>query len=211
MQINARLTLVIQSVQSPSSARCWPNLIPVANCLSQIYEMNYQDQINNFFAEFNKFFDEAAPLIIEETAIEYFKESFISKSFDGEKWPALSKNYKPKRGSMMVRTSALVNSIRPVVTTPSRVLISAGNSKVSYAKVHNEGGLVTRNTRSETFVRNRFGKGIKKGKFKRGTTPGQGFTFKASSYNMPQRQFMGHAKELNQRIINRIKAQYKLS
>ncbi|ADY51526.1 hypothetical protein Pedsa_0954 [Pseudopedobacter saltans DSM 12145] len=165
----------------------------------------FQIQLENFFARFNQHFDEAVPTIIAETANEYYRESFVKKSFDGKPWPALSKNYKPKRGTMMVRSANLINSIRPGVVSPSLVTSRAGSTKVPYARVHNEGEQISRTARSETFMRNRYKAGNKKGKFKRGATYNtKGYTFKAYSYNMPQRQFMGHAKELNQRIVKRI-------
>lgn len=177
--------------------------------------MNSEQQINSFFAKQKQFFDHQAPGIISKTAVEYYKESFRKKGFDGKPWPALSKGYKPKRGSMMVRSSKLMNSVRDSLTTPERVVISAGNSKIPYARIHNEGGVINRAARSETFVRNRFKRGKKSkafgglGLFKKGTTAGRGLTFKSFTTRMPQRQFMGYSFELNERIIKRIKAAYK--
>lgn len=172
-------------------------------------------QLNQFFQKQNRFFSKDIPAIISKTSVEYFKESFRAKSFDGKPWPSLSKRYKPKRGSMMVRSSKLMNSIRDTETTATKVVISAGNSRVPYAKIHNEGGVIQKAARSETFVRNRYTRGAKSkafgglGLYKKGTKAGQGLTFKAHQINMPKRQFMGYAFELNERIIRRIVAAAK--
>ena len=75
--------------------------------------------------------------IVAETATEYFKETFRKKAFDGNPWaPARTAK---KRGSLLVDSGAMMNSIRPLVISPQRVVIAAGNQKVTYAKVHNEG------------------------------------------------------------------------
>lgn len=172
-------------------------------------------QIDSFFRKHQKFFREDAPAIIAKTAVEYYKGSFRTKSFDGKPWPALSKRYKPTRGSMMVRSSKLMNSIRDTQTTPDKVVISAGNSQIPYARIHNEGGVINRAARSELFVRNRYTRGKKakafggKGLFKKGTSAGRGLTFRASQVRMPQRQYLGYATDLNKRIIDRFKAAYK--
>ena len=164
-----------------------------------------EQQINAFFKKHKAFFDQDAPRIIARTATEYYKQRFREKSWDGKPWPALSKNYKPKRGSMMVRTSKLMNSIQESTVTPGKVVISAGNSKVPYARIHNEGGVIKRAARSEVFNRNR----NKKGRFRKGTKAGKGFTFRAGTINMPKRQYMGFTQELNERVIKRFKELYK--
>ena len=166
--------------------------------------MNNQEKINAWFARFEHRMNEVVPNIIAETANEHYRGSFTRKSWDNSPWAQTKKPN--KKGTLMVRTpGGLASTIRPSTVSPSRVTISAGSSKVSYARVHNEGGLVTRAARSETFVRNRNSKRGKVGQFKRGTTRGQGFTFKAYRYNMPKRQFMGHSAIVNRLIITRIK------
>lgn len=172
-----------------------------------------RQQIERFFKKHQAFFDQKAPAIIAKTAVESFKGNFTTKSFDGKPWQPLSKSYKPKKGSMMVRSSLLVNSIRESVVSPQRVVISAGNSKVPYARIHNQGGVINQAARSETFKRNRSplkgGKGG--GKFRKGTTPGQGLTFKARTITIPKRQFMGYSQGLNKAIMARFKEIYKFT
>lgn len=162
-----------------------------------------EQKLNAWFDRFAHKLENGVPEVVAETAVEYFKESFVRKSWDNSPWAETAKPV--KRGSLMVRSSQLLNSIRPAIISAPVVRISAGNSKVPYAKVHNEGGLINRAPRSETFTRNRFNRGTKKSRFKKGTNAGQGFSFKAYSYNMPKRQFMGHSAIMNKRIIIRLK------
>ena len=70
--------------------------------------------MQNFRAELQELVDgviDAAGDIIEEEAVEYFKERFEVKEWNGEPWQP-AKNPK-KSGSLLVQSSALVNSIRP--------------------------------------------------------------------------------------------------
>ncbi|MCD8177296.1 MAG: phage virion morphogenesis protein [Tannerellaceae bacterium] len=107
------------------------------------------------------------------TGVSYFKDSFRRKGFDGKKWePAkVDQSGKRRKGSLMVQSAALMNSIRAASVSEEEITWSAGNEKVAYAEVHNEGG--------------------KSGR-------GKGF-------QMPQRQFMGHAEELEEKITERFK------
>ena len=77
--------------------------------------------------------------IIAETATEYFKGSFQRKAFDGAGWKRSTKD----SGSTLVQTGNLMNSIRPAEVTARKVVISAGNGHVGYARIHNEGGEIT--------------------------------------------------------------------
>lgn len=127
--------------------------------------------------------------IVAETSVEYFQNTFRTKKFDGNPWapPRV-----PKRsGSLLVQSGALLNSIRPVLVSPERIVIAAGNEKVDYARVHNEGfkGSVTvpahiRHTR-------------------RGDQTVRQHT---RNVNIPQRQFIGDARELENDLQERIEA-----
>lgn len=133
---------------------------------------------------------EAVPDIIAETAIEYFQDTFRLKAFDGTPWPDFSPGYRHRtNGSLMIDSAALLNSIRPSLVSRERVVISAGNEKVPYAQVHNEGfvGKVI----VPTHTRN---------------TKGGNVQVKAHDRNvrLPKRQFLGDAKELEQQLCQRI-------
>ncbi|MBQ4126643.1 MAG: phage virion morphogenesis protein [Alistipes sp.] len=125
--------------------------------------------------------------IIAEEATEYFKERFTEKEWDGTPWPPAKS---PKRsGSLLVRSSALLNSIRPTEVTKDRVVITAGNQKVTYAQVHNEG--FSGKVNVDAFTRNVKGKTQQVRAHTRNTT-------------IPKRQFMGETEELDERILGRI-------
>ncbi len=121
--------------------------------------------------------------IVAETAVEYFKDSFTRKAFDGNPW---KEGKAKKTGSLLVDSGNLMNSIIPAEITREHVVISAGNDKVDYAKVHNEGfkGEVTINP----FTR-------KNGHKVRQHT---------RKMNIPQRQFMGKSTELASLIKQRL-------
>ena len=125
--------------------------------------------------------------IIAEEATEYFKERFTEKEWDGTPWPPAKS---PKRsGSLLVRSSALLNSIRPTEVTKDRVVITAGNQKVTYAQVHNEG--FSGKVNVDAFTRNVKGKTQQVRAHTRNTT-------------IPKRQYMGETEELDERILGRI-------
>ncbi|MBD1394273.1 phage virion morphogenesis protein [Mucilaginibacter glaciei] len=128
------------------------------------------------------------PLILGNEAVNYSLDAFRKQAWEGKPWQA-RKSKKDTSRSILVKSGRGRRSIRIISTTANSVTIG---SDVGYMAVHNNGGEISRAARSETFVRNRFVKGTKKGKFKKGTTDGQGMSFKAYSYRMPQRQFIGH-------------------
>ena len=125
--------------------------------------------------------------IVAETATEYYRETFRKKAFDGNPWtPA---KVQKRTGSLLIDSGAMMNSIRASSVSPEKVVISAGNEKVDYARVHNEGysGPVTvpahtRHTR-------------------RGNVKVRQHTRNA---RIPQRQFLGDSEELNGEIHDRI-------
>lgn len=125
----------------------------------------------------------AVPDLVAELAVDYFKERFRYKEFDGKEWPEPGRGYKRSNGSLLVDSGHLLNSIRPAEISTDKVVISAGNDNVLYAKVHNEGfsGSVVVKTHDRT---------SKKGK----QYVVKQHTRKAL---IPQRQFMGESRELN--------------
>lgn len=145
------------------------------------------DELGDYFETLSENLLEDVPDIIAETATEHFKERFQKKEFDGNPWPAAKV---PKRaGSLLVESGNLVNSIRPAYVGKDKVVISAGNDKVVYAQVHNEGyqGPVTIPAHTR--------------RTKKGIASVQQHT---RTVDIPQRQFMGKANELLSLIYARI-------
>lgn len=123
------------------------------------------------------------PKLVAEEAAEYSRRRFAEKSFDGKPWDTtLSKNYHPTRGTLLVRSGALLNSVRVVSTSQEKVVIGAGNSKVKYAKAHNEGF-------SGSVVVKSFRRIGKNGKI-------HNVRSHTRKMNIPRRQFMGRCGEL---------------
>lgn len=162
--------------------------------------MNDKQKINDWFSSFEHRFESAVPNIIAETATEYFKERFTKQEWDGVPWRPLNANYAKRktrgRGRILTRTGALMNSIRPAEIKPEKVVISAGNSRVPYARAHNEGMSIKGVQSIKGYTNTNFmgtGKKVKIKPHKR-----------TVNFRMPQRQFMGRSKYLNERLITRL-------
>ncbi len=176
-------------------------------------------EIDDFFSKLtNEFFKNQVPNIIAETANEFFKQRFTTKEWDGEPWPETK--VPVSRGTLMVRSGALVNSIKPASVTESQVIISAGSEKVQYAKAHNEGETIiipiTAKMRKFAWAKyyEESGKGVKKGKA--GNTyqsievgekvnPWKALALTKKdklTIKMPRRRFMGPSEILNDTLFN---------
>lgn len=136
-----------------------------------------------YFESFRHEVHEAVPDIIAETAVEYGKEAFTKKAFDKKTWEPAKKA--KSTGSLLIDSGSLLNSIEPAVVTPKEVIIQAGNDKVNYAQVHNEGYKGPINIPAHT----RAGKQV------------QAHT---RNIDIEARPFLGDAKELVVKIKNRI-------
>ena len=149
--------------------------------------MNFNELENYLSSLPDKILDDAAE-IVAETATSYYKERFREKAFDGNPWaPAKI----PRRnGSLLIDSGNLMGSIRPAYGGRDKVVISAGNDKVDYAKVHNEGftGRVT----VPAHVRHTS---------KYGNVEVREHTRQA---NIPARPFMGRSDELAEEIHKRL-------
>lgn len=119
--------------------------------------------------------------IIAETAVAYFKNTFRTKQFDGNSWRRTNK----KTGSTLIESGNLLNSLRTIEVSESRVVIAAGNDKVAYARVHNEGGV--QNVKAHTRTRN-----------------GKQHNVKAYQYTSWKRQYMGNSVEMFELIDKKI-------
>lgn len=141
----------------------------------------------------------AIPDLVAELAVDYFKERFSYKEFDGKSWPDFSPNYKHRtNGSLMIDSAKLMNSVRPTRVERNVVEVTAGyeeKGKVDYARPHNEGfsGSVVVPSHSRT---------SKKGK----QYVVKQHTRKAL---IPQRQFLGESRELNRILKKDIEQLFK--
>lgn len=145
-------------------------------------------ELENYFTTLPDKIMEGASEIVAETAVSYYKEAFRKKAFDGNPWvPAKV----PKRnGSLLISSGALLNSIRPAYIGKDKVVISAGNEKVDYAKTHNEGYRGSVQVPAHVRHTSRYGD----------------VNVRAHSRqtNIPARPFMADSSQLNEEIKKRI-------
>lgn len=123
-----------------------------------------------------------------QLAGQYFQEAFTKKAFDGKAWKP---NSDPtRRGSELIDSGNLRRSMQ-TVREGRKVTVSFGNQKVGYAQVHNEGFdgqvVIPAHTR----------------KTKRGE---QNVRTHTRRMRIPQRQFLGDAKELEQLLHDELEA-----
>lgn len=169
--------------------------------------MSNSQNIDIFFQNFRQRVEavnQRLPNIIGTEVINSVIDNFRDESFFGDKWPA--RQNKKNTRKLLIKSGNLQRSPRIVRSQPGLVVVG---SDIPYAALHNNGGEINRNARSETFTRNRLKKGKNKGRFTRGTNPNkQGFTFKASSYNMPMRKFLGAHPKLKAQLETVIKTEF---
>ncbi|WP_437918430.1 phage virion morphogenesis protein [Sphingobacterium sp. LRF_L2] len=177
--------------------------------------------MNKFDSQLKKIFDSVnrkidnAPLLITETALEHFQNALIDKKWDGRPYEAYkNKKREPSRGSLMTRNFNLFRSLRINFVTSDSSRISAGNSKVPYARVHNEGLTVHHRPRTTIVTHKEHTAGKYKGKtlFARNNgnaTYSQKASVGAYSVKMPERRFMGKSASLIREIKTRFKNNLK--
>lgn len=170
-------------------------------------------QITLFFSKLELALNQL-PTIVGNEVVNYSLEAFDKQSWDGLSWQQ-RKSKKDTERALLIKSGRLRRSIRIISTSPSSVIVG---SDVIYAAIHNNGGIISRAPRSETFSRNRYVKGNKKGAFKKGVNartitsgPIRGLTFKQYSINMPMRRFLGINQELKDRIKARVLSELKQS
>lgn len=150
---------------------------------------------------------QSLPTLIGNQMVNFALDNFRMQGYQDHKfepWKTRKGDKSKKPRALLIKTGRLRRGIKFRVTSSSVTLFN----DVPYAAVHNFGGAINRAERSETFIRNRHAKTrggknpVRKGQFKRGTTAGEGFSFKSYSYNMPKRQFIGRSPVLLTQLRN---------
>lgn len=124
-------------------------------------------------------------------------QNFISEGRFGDglfgggtqKWQKSQRAIK-QGGQTLSDTGRLASSIQVIVSQQGSSLNIQAGSNLVYAAIHNFGGLINIPARSRLYVQKRYTRGPKKGKFKKGTTFGQGYTTKAYTIKMPARPYL---------------------
>lgn len=113
---------------------------------------------------------------------------------DGTPWAPLEESTlarKRRKGRIMKilqERGHLRGSIRAQLL--GKTAVAVGTNRV-YAAAQQFGADITQAARSEIFQRNRYVRGGKKGRFKKGTISGRGFTFGERRIHIPARPFLG--------------------
>jgi phage gpG-like protein len=166
--------------------------------------------IDDFFDKLtNEFMAKAVPTIISREAIKFFQERFTTKEWDGQPWPETKTPV--KRGTLMVRSGALVNSIKEKEKSSVKVVISAGSEKVNYAKAHNEGETivipVTPKMRKFAWAMHY----KEAGSDKKANTPWKGLAMtkkETLTIKLPMRRFMGPSEKLNAVLFSALRDEF---
>lgn len=149
------------------------------------------------------------PREVRTLGVQFIKARFRAGGWYDKTFMPWKKRKSKGRGSVgraiLVQSGRLRNSIRGDI----RGTDVSFSTDVPYAQVHNSGGRITRYARSETFVRKRIVRGPNKGRFKKGKAAGQGFTFRESEGQMPQRQYMGESAHMNRLVTRTIENKVK--
>lgn len=137
----------------------------------------------------------AVPDAVATTAKKYFIERFEKKEFDGTPWDTWGPNYHPKRGTLLVQSGRLRKSIDIEEVRTHKVVITAGNDEVLYAKVHNEG----------------FSGSVVVPSHHRTSKKGKQYVVKKHTRKMAivQRRFLGESRELNHILKKDIEQLFK--
>ncbi len=152
---------------------------------------------------------ERLPDFVAEQAVFYFKDRFRTKEWNGKPWkPA---KCPPKKGSLLLRNRLLRDSIRPKLITKDKVIITAGNQKVKYARTHNEGLTVHPRVteKMRKFAWAKYYKASKSRKKDNCNNPAlwKGIALTKNSrltIKIPKRQFMGNSPHFRRWLINEI-------
>jgi phage gpG-like protein len=154
------------------------------------------------------------PAEIATIAVNFSKERFVDQAWLDETKKPWEPRKRPRRGktgkitnsqTLLVKTGRLKRSVRKISATEDKIIIRTG---VPYAQIHNEGGTVTTTATVKTHevkehTRNRKGR---KEKVK-------AHTIKAHQRKMntkiPQRQFIGNSKALQDKIVSHITARFE--
>ncbi|GFR90284.1 phage virion morphogenesis family protein [Elysia marginata] len=142
------------------------------------------------------------PLEVGQTAVRFYKKNFERQGFvdNGVKrWkPTKRAKTKPiltgEKGGGKLRRSIRLESY-----SAERIVITAGNQFVPYAKIHNEGGIINESVQVRSHVRK---KHYRRRKGRRQLV--EQYTVKAHKRHMniriPKRQYMGQSETLNRHI-----------
>jgi len=123
------------------------------------------------------------PDVVANEALDYFKECFVKKEFDGTKWVKSDTN-----SDTLVQSGKLRDSLYIKEATDENIEIV---TESEYSKIHNEGGTITVTKAMSKFFWSKF--------YATGNVIYKRMAL-AKEVTIPKRQFLGESQELNERI-----------
>lgn len=167
---------------------------------------DFLQQINSFIASIKEKFKPNRELMVkisEEMHASVMNEFHTEGAGSGGWAPLKPATVKQKRrrnfsDAILQGRGDLIRSIQRTATDNESIV----HTNKVYAAIQNFGGTINQAARSEIFQRNRFKKPPKKGKFKKGTMPGKGFTFSERIIRIPARPFMALTENYSNNILN---------
>lgn len=132
----------------------------------------------------------------------------------GEPWKPLAKSTlrnKRRKNRKILQIRGQAGGLLGSITTGWDETYAEIGTNLAYARIHQLGGTIEMGARSETFKRNKWTKdkfnrkgellAKRKGQFKKGTTSGKGYSFKAHSINIPARPYLALTGRNHRRIV----------
>lgn len=164
---------------------------------------DFPDDFGEMARELDKSFNRIMPEKIANEGINFFQERFNEGGWRSRgfyPWRPRKDGTDPGR-ALLVKNGHLRDSIRSPIKTRSMVVFAAGNNRVNYARIHNEGGTthptVTDKMRGYAWAQWRH----------TGASKWRGIaTTKKSqlTVNIPRRRYMGHSYALDLRLEKRV-------
>lgn len=140
------------------------------------------------------------PVLIGKEAENHFKDSFKNQAWEGVQWEERKRKDKnPKRRALLVKTGRLRRSIRIREVSFGKVVVG---TDVPYAKIHNEGGIITGTQNVSTHT-------VRAHKRRSSQVREHQRVAHVRTVNIaiPKRQFMGESPTLNRNINKLIEQQ----
>lgn len=163
--------------------------------------------------QLHQYMNKTLPKQIRDMGLHFFISRFREQGWrdkNFEPWEKRKKNDKRKGRAILIDRGRLRNSIRADIKGESIIF----GTDVPYAKVHNEGGLVNRKGGMRIVAHKKYTRGKHAGrtlfhKNNKQATFAKKVEIKASSFNMPKRQFIGESAHLNKVITKKIENSIK--
>lgn len=162
--------------------------------------MNNNEQISQLGIQLQTKFE----VIAAAKTLRFVGGNFSAQGYQGNSftpWAARKKQRNKDIGrALLIQSGRLRRGWNSRVLRPGKVKIF---NDVPYAEIHNNGGTINKPSRKENIIRNRhkedyiYKKGKnqgqyrqRKGQFAKGTTIGDGFSFKEHTIKIPRRQML---------------------